>query len=176
MVDPFPVSLTNFEEGRILLKLLMALLVLLALACGERPSIDERSGNDAQSVAPTPLRSNSAQPHHGDSIGHLCPPPDDAVATGSGAITKILREGTGAVTPPENAGILVIFTTSEYDCDGYLLGRGDPLIRGLDALPSVWRDVIKSMVIGEVRRAWFTSEGTYRITDFELRQFGTLEP
>ncbi len=86
----------------------------------------------------------------------LAQPPEDAVETATGLVTKVVQAGTGAARPDANDMVSVHYVgwtpfgakfQSSYD-------RGQPGVFNLSTVFPVWREGIQLMVVGEKRRLW----------------------
>ena len=91
-------------------------------------------------------------------------PPSDARRTASGLAYKILREGTGGRNPGPRDKVLVHY--SGWTTNGRLfdssLGKGEPLLLGLDEFITGWSEGLQLMVEGQRNRLWIPQNLAYK--------------
>lgn len=94
-------------------------------------------------------------------------PPDDAEVTKSGLASKVLRVGTGDVTPRKRDSVRVHY--SGWTTDGSLFDssvmRGKPTSFPLTAVIKGWTEGLQLMVVGEKRRFWIPEKLAYKGQD-----------
>lgn len=91
-------------------------------------------------------------------------PPADAEVTPSGLASKVLRQGTGTVSPKGSQEVTVHY--SGWTTDGVMFDssylRGAPATFRLTGVIRGWTEGLKLMVPGEKRRFWIPEKLAYR--------------
>jgi len=94
----------------------------------------------------------------------LADPPDDAVKTGSGLISKVITSGTGS--RPESNDMVTVHYTGWVQGDGRMFdssrARGTPSMFTLDRALAGWRECVQLMSVGETRRCWIPEALAYK--------------
>jgi FKBP-type peptidyl-prolyl cis-trans isomerase len=129
------------------------LLAPLALFAQAPPpqGLQQRAAPPARPVPPPPA----------PSAAELAGVPADAQWTGSGLAYKVLRTGVVTETPPLDKDIVAIFVigrspSGEVFQDSF--AQGKPQRMQVKNAFTAWRDAMKSMLPGEVRRWWFPAD------------------
>ncbi len=98
-----------------------------------------------------------------DAPSDLTTPPEDALSTASGLRFKILKKGTGKVSPKDGDRVVVHY--SGWMQDGTLfdssITRGQPAVFGVNDVIPGWTETLKLMVVGEQRRVWIPAKLAY---------------
>jgi len=93
----------------------------------------------------------------------LAAPPNDAVKSASGLISKTIKPGTGAEKPIATDVVTVNYTG--WRGDGMMfdssVARGRPSMFPLDKVMTGWRECVMLMTIGETRRCWIPQSLAY---------------
>lgn len=86
----------------------------------------------------------------------LLVPPDDAVTTNSGIITKVLAKGSGTEKPAADSIVTVHYTGWTADGKAFqsTATTGEPATVPLQRVFPGWREGMQMMVVGEERRMW----------------------
>ena len=86
----------------------------------------------------------------------LSTPPADAIKAPMGAVSKVLRQGTGTTKPVGTSALLVNYTgwTADGNIFDSSLPRFRPTLLPLDKIMPAFAEVMKQMVEGEKRRVW----------------------
>lgn len=91
-------------------------------------------------------------------------PPNDAVKTSTGLISKIVRNGSGQERPAATDVVVVDYTG--WRNDGFMfdssIARGKPSMFPLDRVMAGWKECVLQMTIGEIRRCWVPQELAYK--------------
>lgn len=89
--------------------------------------------------------------------------PANAVKTGSGLASRLLREGSGDVHPKRRSTVVVHY--SGWTTDGKMFDssvlRGKPAEFPLDAVIAGWTEGVQLMKVGEKRRFWIPARLAY---------------
>lgn len=92
-------------------------------------------------------------------------PPDDAVKSSTGLISKVLTPGKGG-TKAEATDIVTVHYTGWVASDGRMfdssLARGNPSSFPLNRVMTGWRECVQLMTVGEKRRCWLPEDLAYR--------------
>jgi peptidylprolyl isomerase len=90
-------------------------------------------------------------------------PPPDATRLPSGLAFRVLRPGTGTVSPNKRSRVTVHYTG--WTTDGQMFDssvlRGQPSTFGLDEVIKGWTEGVALMVEGEKRRFWIPARLAY---------------
>jgi FKBP-type peptidyl-prolyl cis-trans isomerase len=89
--------------------------------------------------------------------------PPDATKLPSGLAFRVLRPGTGTVSPKKTSRVTVHYTG--WTTDGQMfdssVARGQPVTLGLDEVIKGWTEGVSLMVEGEKRRFWIPARLAY---------------
>jgi len=125
---------------------------LALLAQGAPPQgLQRRNAPPARPVPPPPP----------PTAAELAGVPADAEWTGTGLAYKVLRAGVATEKPPLDKDVIAIFVigrspAGEVFQDSFAQGR--PQRMQVKNAFTAWRDAMKSMVPGEIRRWWFRAD------------------
>jgi peptidylprolyl isomerase len=83
-------------------------------------------------------------------------PPPNAVISGSGLVSTVLRPGTGARSPDDGDTVVLHYVGWDQNGEKFdsTLARGKPDRMRVQELVSGWREGVQLMVVGEKRRLW----------------------
>jgi len=91
-------------------------------------------------------------------------PPNDAVKSPTGLISKTVRAGSSQEKPIATDGVTVDYTG--WRSDGLMFDssvvRGKPSTFPLDRVMPGWKECVLQMTIGEIRRCWVPQELAYK--------------
>jgi peptidylprolyl isomerase len=91
-------------------------------------------------------------------------PPNDAVKSPTGLISKIVRTGSSQEKPGATDVVTVDYTG--WRSDGLMFDssvvRGKPSTFPLDKVMAGWKECVLLMTIGEIRRCWVPQELAYK--------------
>jgi len=91
-------------------------------------------------------------------------PPNDAVKSASGLISRIVRMGSGQEKAQATDVVTVDYTG--WRSDGLMFDssvvRGKPSTFPLDKVMPGWKECVMQMTIGEIRRCWVPQELAYK--------------
>jgi peptidylprolyl isomerase len=91
-------------------------------------------------------------------------PPNDALKSADGLISKIVRSGSSQEKPQATDVITVDYTG--WRSDGLMFDssvvRGKPSTFPLDKVMPGWKECVLQMTIGEIRRCWVPQELAYK--------------
>ena len=91
-------------------------------------------------------------------------PPNDAVKSSTGLISKIVRSGSSQLKPTATDVVAVDYTG--WRNDGLMfdssVARGKPSMFPLDRVMAGWKECVLQMTIGEIRRCWVPQELAYK--------------
>jgi peptidylprolyl isomerase len=91
-------------------------------------------------------------------------PPNDAVKSPTGLISKMVQPGTTQEKPAATDVVTVDYTG--WRSDGLMfdssVARGKPSTFPLDRVMAGWRECVLQMTIGEIRRCWVPQELAYK--------------
>ena len=127
------------------------LLAPLALSAQTPQGLQRRAAPAARPVPPPP------PPTAAERAGV----PADADRTGTGLAYKVLRTGLATEKPPLDKDVVAIFVigrspAGEVFQDSFAQGKAQRM--QVKNAFSAWRDAMKSMVPGEIRRWWFPAD------------------
>ena len=108
--------------------------------------------------------------------GKPIPAPSDALVSGTGLKSKVIRKGTGTVHPGPDDTVVTNYTG--WTLDGKMfdssITRGQPIVLPLRAVIKGWTEGLQLMVAGEQRRFWIPGKLAYGDTPMAGRPTGTL--
>ena len=91
-------------------------------------------------------------------------PPNDAVKSPTGLISKLVRSGSSQEKPIATDIVTVDYTG--WRSDGLMFdsttARGKPSTFPLDRVMAGWKECVLQMTIGEIRRCWVPQELAYK--------------
>jgi peptidylprolyl isomerase len=91
-------------------------------------------------------------------------PPNDAVKTSTGLISKVVRSGHSQEKPTATDVITVDYTG--WRNDGLMfdssVARGKPSMFPLDRVMPGWKECVLQMTVGEIRRCWVPQDLAYK--------------
>lgn len=91
-------------------------------------------------------------------------PPNDAVKSASGLISKVVRTGSSQEKPTATDVVTVDYTG--WRSDGLMFDssvvRGKPSMFPLDKVMPGWKECVLEMTIGEIRRCWVPQDLAYK--------------
>jgi FKBP-type peptidyl-prolyl cis-trans isomerase len=91
-------------------------------------------------------------------------PPNDAVKSATGLISKIVRPGSSQEKPQGTDVVTVDYTG--WRSDGLMFDssvvRGKPSTFPLDKVMAGWKECVQLMTVGEIRRCWVPQDLAYK--------------
>ena len=91
-------------------------------------------------------------------------PSPDAILTGSGIASKVLKAGTGKVKPKVTDIVTVHYTGGTTDGRAFdsSIARGEPATFPLSRVIPGWSEGVQLMTVGEERRLWIPEHLAYK--------------